>query len=143
MGAVDQKLVMQVWSRCPPRGADIADGVSLDDSSARAYASRKLRQVQILRDELLAMLQDDVVAARAAFRCGDHLAVSGSQNGRPAWGGVVNAAMGHRTLVQRVFAAQVEVGADAGKFNRCTQESLLHVFAARIEITSLAVGVSV
>ena len=75
------------------------------------------------------MPQDDVVAVRAGAAGDLDGAVARRQHGSADRCGVIDAAMGHGPLEQRVAALEVEVGTDAREVYRRAQEAPAHGIA--------------
>lgn len=108
MYTVDEKLIMQVGASGITGRSDVTDDLSLLDALASFDSPRELRQMQVLRHELFAVLEYYVSAIGLGARGYFYSAVPSRENGGARRCRIVDAAMRSNSFVKRVLAAQIK-----------------------------------
>ena len=129
MDAVNQKFIMQVWPRCVARRSHRANGLTLLDGLASAHLA--FIQVQVFGDKLLAVFYKHIVTISPAISGGNDLAVASRIHRGAPRRCIIHAPVCPDIFVDRMFATQVEVRANAGEIQGRTQKGLPHRSAIR------------
>ena len=139
MHPVDQKFIVQMWAGSRTGGANRSDDLSLRYPLPRFHFA--FIQVQILGDVLFSVLDENVVAIGAAVSCSAYAAISGREYGSPCGCCVISSSMRTGSLVDRMQAPQVKVGADPCEVDRGHEEGFAHTDAFLVVIVGIAIAI--
>src|SRR5690554_150888 len=141
MNAIYQKLIVQMRRGRVASGTYLANHLALTHSVA--LFDLTLVQVQVLGLDIIAVLDDDIVAVGFGVPRGDNPAITGSPYGCTTVSRIIGAAMGAHRFVDWMQAARIKVGADTAKIQWRLQESFAHAVAIRRVVMSSIVTIGI